>query len=218
MGKHQLAVRLRQVAATTGTSKMAALFNETCENDPAAAQVSFPELEAGMHRAKRMTNPKNPSSTDEFVALLNEYQEELGFNYRGTATSGEHSAVIFASDDAEAKLNSGIIVKINFNGTYLSCPGPFTQTWIIMGVFMGKVFAMITVLMTGKPKRLYKAVLEKIKGLYPNFCPTKAMGDFELAARNALKETFPEVHVSSCQFHHGQICNRAVCRIGMKVE
>jgi hypothetical protein len=90
-------------------------------------------------------------------------------------------------------LDSGDIVEMNFDGTYLTTPAPYMQTWIIMGVVGQKVFPLITALMTGPKKSLNKATLAKIKDLYPNFNPQKAMGDFELAARNVVRETYPRV-------------------------
>jgi hypothetical protein len=158
-----------------------------------------------MAKAKAAKNPRIPSSTEEFVNLLQEFPQ-LGLNFRATASADGQSAVIFISEAAEDQLNSGLIVEINFDGTFLSSPEPYTQTWVVMELVGSKVFPLITVLMTGRKKTLYKAVLAEFKQLYPNFAPRKAMGDFELAARNALRETYAGLELSSCQFHHGQNC------------
>jgi hypothetical protein len=196
---------------------MVDLFDETCNSDPAATLVSYPQVESGMQRAKRMQNPKIPASTLEFEELLQRHQD-LGLYYRGSVWSGDRSAVIFASEEASAKLSAGQIVEIQFDGTFITAPEPYKQTWTITGVYNGKVFPFVTVLMTGRTKSLYKAVLTELKVLYPNFNPSHAMGEHEVGARNAIREIFPQIAISSCQFHHAQSCYRAVCRIGLKVK
>ena len=66
-------------------------------------------------------------------------------------------------------------------------------------------------LMTAKSQYLYQAVLENISIKLPHFKPLAAMADWELAARNALKEVYPHIKMYGCWLHFTQ-------RIWMKTQ
>ena len=67
--------------------------------------------------------------------------------------------------------------------------------------------------MTRKTENLYRAVLFSIHEIIPNFVPTFAIGDFEPAPRNALKELFPSITIIGCWFHYTKALYEKVQRL-----
>ena len=61
--------------------------------------------------------------------------------------------------------------------------------------------------MTAKDQNLYKAVLNDIRKLIPQFQPEVTMSDWEAAPRNAVKEIYPNVKNYGCWFHFSQRVN-----------
>ena len=72
--------------------------------------------------------------------------------------------------------------------------------------------------LTRKTETLYKAVLQKIKELVPEFNPVMIMADFEASLRDALKDTFPQCVIKGCWFHYTQAVNRKAKKLGFTVE
>lgn len=115
------------------------------------------------------------------------------------------------------------------DGTFKTAPSIFAQVFTIMGsrkragheeeVAVPLVYALLT----GKKTELYKEVLEVVKDAVARFnvprCnPMKVMTDFELAIINAVSEVFPNVPVSGCYFHLGQILYRRIQGDGLQAQ
>jgi hypothetical protein len=194
---------------------MVDLFDETCNGDPAATLVSYPQVESGMQRAKRMQNPKIPASTLEFEELLQRHQD-LGLYYRGSVWSGERSAVIFASEEASAKLSAGQIVEIQFDGKFITAPEPYKQTWTITGVYNAKVIPFVTVLMTGRTKSLYKAVLTELKVLYPNSILPTQWATMKLVPEMQSEKYFPKSPLVAVNFTMRKVATELFAELASK--
>ena len=74
----------------------------------------------------------------------------------------------------------------------------FLQLLTLFIEFNGHSLPALHILMTRKTENLYRAVLFSFHELLPNFIPTFAIGDFETAPRNALKELFPSITIIGC--------------------
>jgi hypothetical protein len=162
-----------------------------------------------MLKARRKVHPRTPSSIPELVQVLIDTATTYGLNFKAEVSAGEGVALIFVHQEAENRLHK--VVKMNFDGTFLACPLPFKQLWTVLGEIEGRLFPLISVLMTAKNTELYRAVLNKVKEMFPAFLPQHAMGDFEIAPRTALREVFPGIHIVGCQFH---LANNLYKKIG----
>ena len=69
--------------------------------------------------------------------------------------------------------------------------------------------------MTAKDQNLYKAVLQNISNLIPQFQPAVSMSDWEAAPRNAVKETYPIVQNYGCWFHFSQRIWQKTQKLGL---
>ena len=50
--------------------------------------------------------------------------------------------------------------------------------------------------MTNKSEELYKACINKVVEIIPEFKPFFAVSDFEIASRNAFHSQFPHIHIT----------------------
>jgi hypothetical protein len=214
--QHQLEVALRQKAASPTHSKetLNKIFREVTRDHDLGSNISFSYLESGMLKARRKVHPRTPDSIEELVQCL-EDNPVYGLNFKCHVTDGNQDALIFISEAATQRLVG--ISSINFDGTFFVVPEPFHQFWSILGEFEGKLFPLIGVLMTGRTTSLYETVLAKIKELIPTFLPDSAMGDFEVAARNALRGAFDGIRLTGCRFHLAQNLFRKLGKLGLKV-
>lgn len=114
------------------------------------------------------------------------------------------------------------------DGTFSTAPNIFVQVLTIIGLrsragHPEEVVAMplVYAFLSGKKMELYKEVLEVVRDTVNRFninpcVPTKIMSDFELAIINACKEVFPNIPVSGCYFHLGQIIYRRIQDAGLQ--
>lgn len=61
--------------------------------------------------------------------------------------------------------------------------------------------------MERKTTGAYVAVFEELRRLLPNLNIVKAMCDYELALRNALRHVFLEIEIDACFYHYVQVNN-----------
>lgn len=61
------------------------------------------------------------------------------------------------------------------------------------------------IIMNKRTVKAYKAVIEKLKELLPNFSPKVCISDYEKGLRRALRECFPRCKVLGCHFHYSQV-------------
>ena len=122
-----------------------------------------------------------------------------------TVTEENEVAFIFGSDCMINKLTDS--THIQFDGTFKVVPKIFLQLFTLFIEFNGHTLPALHIRMTRKTENLYRTVLYSIHELLPNFIPTFAIGDFEPASRNALKELFPSITIIGCWFHY----TKALC-------
>ncbi|XP_035207656.1 uncharacterized protein LOC118182424 [Stegodyphus dumicola] len=87
------------------------------------------------------------------------------------------------------------------DGTFKATPPLFSQIYTIHGVKYDNVIPSVYVLMPNKREETYNRVFTVIKSLKPNLQPKTVMTDFEKAAINAFKNSFPNIIQRGCFFH-----------------
>ncbi len=167
-----------------------------------------------MYRACRQTQPRVPTSPEDFGALLLDQQaSSYNKNFRGTVSAGGQFAFIFFSDFMMARLDQ--VTQSFYDGTFYVVPSLFEQLFTVVGMFGRHPLPMIHVIMTGRKEELYSAVLEKVLSLAPKFSPHFWMGDFEASSRSSIKTWFPQAEVAGCHFHFTRAVFKKVQRLGM---
>ena len=90
-----LKTKCKEIAMHSQTN-LRHVFYDTTRGEPSAREVTFPECESAMYRARRRLQPKIPSDAVEFCEMLP--TASLGKYYQGSVTCGTDTAVIFYSD------------------------------------------------------------------------------------------------------------------------
>jgi hypothetical protein len=115
------------------------------------------------------------------------------------------------------------------DGTFKTSPGIFAQVFTISGLrkrtsnrATEEVVALplVYALLSGKEQERYEevleAVLDAINGYGLQCAPTRIMSDFELGIIRACRKVFPDVRLSCCFFHLGQIVYRRIQAAGLQ--
>uniref|UniRef100_A0A915EDY8 MULE transposase domain-containing protein n=1 Tax=Ditylenchus dipsaci TaxID=166011 RepID=A0A915EDY8_9BILA len=87
---------------------------------------------------------------------------------------------------------------VYMDGTFSITPEPFAQVYVILAersacVDNGEkwVFSVLYALLKNKSRTTYLKLFRMIRNLWPDFRSTSFSVDFQLAAIQALQETFP---------------------------
>jgi hypothetical protein len=96
------------------------------------------------------------------------------------------------------------------DGTFKVVPPLFNQLYTIHGFAQNNVLPSIYILMPNRREETYDRVFTAIKNLQPNLNPVSVMTDFELAAINAFKSSFPNSNARGCFFHFSQCLWRKI--------
>ena len=89
------------------------------------------------------------------------------------------------------------------DGTFRVTPEGFDQLYTIHALKNGS-YSYIYALLPGRAEQIYRRLLHHIGNLSPSGAPQSVVTDFELAAINALRVTFPNAEMTGCYFHFGQ--------------
>ena len=93
------------------------------------------------------------------------------------------------------------------------------QLYIIHFEFVpGINSASIYCFVKNKTQAVYARILDEIKRMISLANPEKILLDFESAANNALRTTYPNAAIMDCYFHMTQSIVRKINEIGMKSE
>ena len=174
-------------SAKSSQTNLRKVFDDATRTDPYSCDISFPECESSMYRARRKIQPKIPLTADEFSEMLS--TTPYGEYFKIHVTCGEETGVIFFSEQMVALLSE--VTNIQFDGIFYTVPNQFSQLWTVFVSVERHTLPAIHCFMTAKSKDLYKAVLENIAIHIPQFLPSASMSDWEPAARNALREVYP---------------------------
>ena len=101
------------------------------------------------------------------------------------------------------------------DGTFRVTPAGYAQVYTVHGFSHDRTFPCVYALLSGKTEEIYTDLFQRLLQLRNDLNPVSIMTDFELAAINAFKSTFPDVTVSGCMFHLGQCMWRRLQDLGM---
>lgn len=127
---------------------------------------------------------------------------------------------VFATDENMQKLQRCHDVYID--GTFRTCPSPYTQFFTIHGKYRERVLPFATALLTGKTIGHYRQVLQVLKREIRRrsghrWRPNTVICDFEQSLISAVETELPTARVTCCYFHFCQSMWRRLNELGLSV-
>ena len=102
------------------------------------------------------------------------------------------------------------------DGTFKTVPQIFYQLYTIHAFSNGRVFPCVYALLSDKKEETYNTFFLQIKILKIGLNPSHISIDFEQAAINAFRATFPVTAIDGCFFHFSQNIYRKVQSEGLQ--
>ena len=105
----------------------------------------------------------------------------------------------------------------SMDGTYKTCPKPFSQLYTIVASVHGQGYPSAFVFMPDKKKVTYSCMFQQLREILEKeepmvTYPDRIILDFEVAVPRALKYVFPEIkHISLCHVH---LCRSILKNLG----
>lgn len=219
------ALRNRATASRDSLTSVSDLVSSSLEGLSEAASARLPNRDSLKRfvRAKR-SQLLPPPPTDytfavpDFLAtiLTSAESEERGpFLVGDTLLDGKRLLVVSAPWMLEYA-NSGAVVEINVDGTFAKAPLLWEQIYVVGTQTSGVGIPLLFCLLGGKSEGWYDKMWEIIAECVPGLKPARATVDFEIAAVNSLRKTFPNIRIQLCAFHLSQSILRKVQQMGFK--
>ncbi|CAH1240948.1 Hypp6238 [Branchiostoma lanceolatum] len=122
----------------------------------------------------------------------------------------------------------GVIVIANLrdctvlymDGTFKSCPRPYTQFLTIYGLFHGRCLSLVMALMTERTiaayRQIFKHARTKVRRLTGHrLRPRRIVMDFKVGLITATETEFRGATISGCYFHFCQSLRRRTQHVGL---
>ena len=174
-------------------------------------------MRSRLQRTRASTLPPLPQDIDE-VDIAGEWAR----NWRGqpllSHLDNDWGIAIFCTTE-----NIRILQRcetIYIDGTFKTCPAPYSQFVTVHGKYLGQVFTLAMCLLNGKQVGQYRQILQYLKYRVRNVTrhrwrPTMAICDFEQALILAIETELPNTRVRACYFHFCQSLWRKIQSLGL---
>uniref|UniRef100_A0AAV2J7G9 MULE transposase domain-containing protein n=1 Tax=Knipowitschia caucasica TaxID=637954 RepID=A0AAV2J7G9_KNICA len=178
---------------------------------------AFSSFRTILNRARSKRMPEIPRGVEE-VEIQGPWAETWQQEEYLLHKDNDWEIAIFATKENLRALSQ--CRKIYMDGTFKSCPGPYSQIFTILGQYRGWVIPLVTCMMGHRQVGHYRAVLKAIalhvrQISHRRWRPQKVVCDFEIALITALQSELPQVSIQGCYFHFTQSLWRRVQELGL---
>ena len=108
--------------------------------------------------------------------------------------------------------------KWSVDDTFAICPSLFHQLYTMHGIIKDTTVPLVYCLMKSKTKEKYEELFAALKNLNAMLDPHEVTIDFEFAAIEALKSSFPNANIKGCFLHFVQANWRKIQGVGLAEE
>ena len=103
------------------------------------------------------------------------------------------------------------------DGTFNVAPTLFTQVYSIHADYMNHSHPLVFGILTNKRRATYNAFVTEVRNIANNMLrPATIITDFEMAAIQAIGDTFPNASRTGCFFHLSQNIHRRIQNAGLQ--
>ena len=178
---------------------------------------SFSQLRTRLQRARAATLPPLPQAIDDVQIRGDWARTWRGDRFR-SHIDNDWGILVFSTTENICILRQ--CSKIYLDGTFKTCPHPYTQFVTLHGKYLGQVFTLAMCLMTGKTVGQYRQFLQHSKQQVRNVThhrwrPPMAICDFEQAIILAIETELPNTRIGTCYFHFCQSLWRKIQELGL---
>ncbi|XP_078372705.1 uncharacterized protein LOC144656350 [Oculina patagonica] len=191
------------------------MLDERVDENPCPSLPKPANMARAANRLRKQLRPHDPTDMD---FELSEENIPSGF-LKADVRSCSNRHIIFATNQQIHQLVQAKNWYVD--GTFKLCRKPFTQLFTI-NVFVrsgeqAKQVPLMFVLMSGRRKRDYRAVLKEVIRLLPSQpAVSRITLDFESALWTVLRELLPDTTLQGCLFHWTQALWRKVQELGIE--
>jgi hypothetical protein len=175
-----------------------------------------------IYRARRKRLPALPKTLEECVESIKKYPASTSrredFLMFSEMVSPSEGIVIFScASNLRLLCETDVILG---DGTFFVCPKQFYQLYTLHAHVNGHYIPLLFGLLPNKTEAAYStflnAVIIQCDSMGLSLQPEIVVLDFETAAHNAFKLSFPLVMVRCCGFHFSQAVFRKLTQLGLK--
>lgn len=176
----------------------------------------FDNIKSGLYKArnKALGVSKLHFESPTKVEIPKKYKNFLLADYNDNDTNNR--ILIFSSSDIKTYLDN--FEHFFLDGTFKSCPEPFTQIYTIHGLhkITKKMVPLFFGFIHNKTENTYKLIFEMIKSQIPEWNPVKLTLDYEISAMKAIRKIFPNAVMKGCYYHFCASLFKKAKRLGIK--
>ena len=177
----------------------------------------FHRVRSAMTRTRLAHVPAVPHDIDE-VSIHGHWKRTWSEDRFLLYKNNDWGVLIYATH--ENLLNLRQCKEIYCDGTFRTCPRPYSQYFTIHGRYRNRVMCFVNCLMTDRNIGDYRHILETLKVKIRQITrhrwrPRKVICDFELALIAAVETELPRAQISGCYFHFNQSLWRKVQNLGL---
>ena len=170
-------------------------------------------LEDNIRAKRRAGNPVDPNPLNLNYEIPQKYQNVV---LHDTGMDDPERILILGSRELLHVLNIEDVWL--GDGTFAVVPTVFFQLYTVHVKVGNNYPPCVYFLLPNKTQNTYARMLSALKTILPDADPGVILVDFESAAQNAFRQTFPNATMKGCLFHLGQSVLRKVGELGLKVE
>lgn len=177
----------------------------------------FYSIKSTIQRKRRALMPAIPRAVDD-VNLRGEWSETWRGDQFLSLLDNNWGIAVFTTDENLRVLRQCSTVFID--GTFRSCPAPYTQFVTLHGLYFGRALPLVMCLMEGRQVGQYRQLLQHVKRQVRQvtghrFRPRRFVCDFERAILLTIQTEVPTATVCACYFHFCQSIWRHVQQLGL---
>ncbi|PIK32840.1 hypothetical protein BSL78_30347 [Apostichopus japonicus] len=180
----------------------------------------FNTVRSQLERCKASLIPPIPHTVEE-VVIADEWAETWGGRRYLSLQDNDWGNLVFCTDSSYGKLQQCSVLYMD--GTFKTCPTPYTQFFTIHGLYHGRVLPFVMGLMTERTVGAYRQILQHVKAKVREVSghrlrPRRVVIDFELALITANETEFRQAVISGCYFHFCQSLWRRVQQLDLAAD
>ena len=201
------------------TGPVKRVFNAVVQNTDVHIEdvPDYNSVRSRLKRCRQKALPPIPHTVEE-VNVEGEWERSWRGHQLKSYQDNDWGILLFATLANYSTLSRSRVIYID--GTFKTCPAPYSQFVTIHGLYHGHVLPFVMCLMSSKQVGHYRQMLQHVKREVRRitghrFRPQKVICDFEQALIIAVETELRGVHVSGCYFHFTQSLWRHIQELGL---